>query len=111
MKVVGGHMASISAILKHRVHMSDLNLHAQAMANIATVVPGVFPKGSGEGKTKALSAIWDEPDKFKVGMEKFVEAANGMAEATASDDMSAVGPAIKALGGSCKGCHDNFKEE
>ena len=32
-----------------------------------------------------------------------------MAEAADSGEMSAIGPAIKKLGGSCKGCHDNFR--
>jgi cytochrome c556 len=111
MKVVGGHMASMGAILRGRVHMSNLQMHAQSMADIAKVVPDIFPAGSGKGKTEALPAIWGKPDEFKAGLDKFVKAANEMAEAAGSGDMHAIGPAIKALGGSCKGCHDDFREE
>jgi cytochrome c556 len=111
MKVVGGHMASMGAVLRGRVHMSNLQMHAQGMADIAKIVPEVFPAGSGDGKTEALPAIWEKPDEFKAGLDKFVKAANEMAVAAGSGDMQAIGPAIKALGGSCKGCHDDFKEE
>ena len=111
MEVVGGHMHSIGAILKGRVHMSDLNFHAQGMKRIATIVPHVFPAGSSEGKTEALASIWEKPVEFQAAVDKFVDAANGMALATEAGDMAAVGPAVRALGGSCKGCHDDFKAE
>ena len=111
MAVVGGHMSSMGAILRGRVHMSDLKYHARGMANIAKVVPNVFPAGSGEGKTEALPAIWEKPDVFKAGLDKFIKAANEMSEVAESGDMQAIGPAIKALGGACKGCHDDFREE
>ncbi|MFT7687525.1 MAG: cytochrome c556 [Candidatus Azotimanducaceae bacterium] len=111
MKVVGGHMQSIVTILKGGIHGPDLKYHTLAMANIAAIVPAVFPEGSGEGKTEALAAIWEDKKAFAASVDKFVKAADGIALAGASGDMSAIGPAIKALGGSCKGCHDDYKEE
>ncbi len=110
MGVVGGHMSSMVAILRGDVHMDDLKLHAQGMANIATVVPSVFPPGSGDGKTEALAIIWEKPEAFKAAIDKYVDAANGIKKAADSGDMQAVGPAIKKLGGACKGCHDDFRE-
>ncbi len=110
MMVVGGHMKSMGTILKGRVHQSDLKLHADGMRAISTIVPSLFPEGSGDGKTATLPAVWEKPAEFKMAMDKFVAAANGMAEAVDSGEMSAIGPAIQKLGGSCKGCHDDFKE-
>jgi len=111
MLIVGGHMKSMGTILKGRIHQSDLKLHADGMRSIATIVPSVFPEGSGDGKTEATAAIWEKPAEFKMAVDKFVSAANGMADAVDSGEMSAIGPAIKELGGSCKGCHDDFREE
>ncbi len=111
MKTVGGHMAAIGAILRFQVHPEDLALHANGMATIANVVPGVFPAGSGEGKTEALPEIWSKPDEFKQAMDKFVDAARGMAAAANGADPAAIGSAVRSLGQSCKGCHDNFREE
>ncbi len=65
MKAVGGQMSSMAAILRGGVHMDNLKLHAGAMADLASIVPNVFPEGSGEGKTEALPAIWEKPAEFK----------------------------------------------
>jgi len=111
MGVVGGHMQAMGTILKGQVHLNDLEFHAKGMANISSIVPKVFPVGSGKGKTEALPAIWEDKAEFKIAMDKFVTAAEDMASASGSGDMGEIGPAIKALGGSCKGCHDSFKEE
>lgn len=111
MTSVGGHMKSIVTILKKGVHTGDLSFHAKAMADLATIVPEIFPAGSGDGKTEALPAIWKKSGEFKKAMQEFVDAANGFNTAVSGGDMSKVGPAIQALGHSCKNCHDNFREE
>ncbi len=111
MRTVGGHMSSMVAILRGRVHMDDLAFHARGMADMARIVPRVFPEGSGVAKSEALPDIWEKPDEFRQAVDRFVKAANGMSEAAGSGDMSAIGPAIDALGKSCKNCHDHFREE
>lgn len=111
MKSVGGHMASMGAILRGRVHFDDFKSHAGAMKELATIVPHVFPEGSGGAKSEALPAIWEDKEGFKAAMDKFVEAANGISDAAESGEMGQIGPAIQALGQACKGCHDNYREE
>jgi len=108
---VGGHMTSMAAILRGQVHVENLALHANAMKDVSRIVPTVFPEGSGVGESEALPAIWEEPDDFRAALDKFVTAADGMAAAAESGDPSKLGPAIQALGGSCKNCHDNFRAE
>ena len=44
-------------------------------------------------------------------MSRFIAAAEGMASAAATKEMSEIVPAIQALGGSCKSFHDDFKEK
>lgn len=111
MGAVGGHMSSMAAILRNQVHLEDLTLHADAMADLAYVVPNVFPEGSGDGKTEALPEIWQQPEDFQQRMDDFVEASRAMAAAAKTGEMSEIGPAIDSLGKSCKGCHDNYREE
>jgi cytochrome c556 len=111
MRTVGGQMSSLAAILRGQVHLDNLKFHARGLADLARIVPHVFPEGSGVSKSEALPDIWERPDEFRMGVDKFVEAANNMAAAAEGGDMSAIGPAMNALGKSCKGCHDNFREE
>lgn len=111
MRTVGGQMTSLASILRGNVYFDNLSFHARGMADLAKIVPHVFPEGSGVSKSEALPKIWEEPEDFKAAVDKFVEAANGIATAAESGEMSAIGPAMKSLGQACKGCHDNFREE
>ena len=111
MKSIGGHMSSMATILKNQVHMEDLVMHARGLAGLADIAPKVFPEGSNIEKSKALPAIWENPVEFSKAMDRLKEAAGGMASAAGTENMSEIGPAIQTLGGSCKGCHDDFKAE
>ncbi len=111
MRTVGGHMSSLAAILRGQVYGDNLGFHATGMADLAKIVPTIFPEGSGVSKSEALPDIWENPDDFKAAVDEFVKAANGIAAAADDGDMSAIGPAMKSLGQACKGCHDNFREE
>lgn len=111
MKSVGGHMSAMGNILRNQVHTGDLALHARGLATLSDIVPNVFPAGSDVEKSKALPDIWEDPEAFAEKMGDFRKAAKDMAAAAESGDMGQIGPAIQALGGSCKGCHDDFKEE
>ncbi len=111
MESVGGHMSAMAAILRNRIRFDDLEIHAGAMADLADVVPHIFPEGSGDGETEALTDIWEEPGAFRERVDAFVSAARGMSDAAATGEMGEIGPAIDKLGQACKGCHDNFREE
>ena len=106
-----GHIQSIAAIIKGQVHKNNLQIHADGMVDVASIMPDVFPAGSQTDKSEALAAVWDNPDAFKEALDKFVSAANGMAAAAKTGEMGEIGPAIQALGGSCIGCHDDFRQE
>ena len=111
MRTVGGHMSSLSGILRGQVHLDNLGFHASGMADLAKIVPNVFPVGSGVSKSEALPEIWENPGDFKAAIDKFVEAANKISTAANNGNAAAIGPAMNALGQACKGCHDNFREE
>ncbi len=111
MKSIGGHMVSMGTILKNQVHMEDLALHASGLAALAEIAPEIFPEGSNTDKSKSLDTVWSDPEGFDAAMVKFMDAADDMADAARTGEMSLIGPAIQALGGSCKGCHDDYKAE
>ena len=110
-RVVGGPMSAMGAIMRQGVYTDELAYHANGMKQIAKIAPVVFPETSKEGKTDALPAIWEQPEAFKERMNKFVSAADGLATAVENGDRREIGGAMQALGGSCKGCHDNFKAD
>ncbi len=112
MDAVGGHMQAMVAIAKQEVaHGDHLKVLAANMAGLATIVPDVFPAGSGGGDSHALPAIWEQPDAFQERLDAFVAAATKLDGVVASGDMSQFGAALGGLGQACKGCHDDFKAE
>ena len=54
--------------------------------------------------------IWEKPADFKVALDAFVAAANALPAAAAKGG-DAYGQAFGALGKSCKGCHENFRQK
>lgn len=90
-----------------------LQANAKALAARAVKVKGHFPKGTGPEagvKTEALPAIWQRPADFNAAADRLVGAAKGFQVATATGDLAKIQAAAGAVGGACKGCHDNFRK-
>lgn len=83
----------------------------QAIANSgmgSLYLPGT-DKGKGWENSRAKPGIWTEKEKMgKVAMA-FNKEANEMAKVAATGDAAAVKAQLGKLGGTCKGCHDDFK--
>lgn len=83
----------------------------QAIANSgmgALYLPGT-DKGKGWEETRAKSNIWTEQEKLGKAAMAFNKEANEMAKVAQTGDAAAVGTQLGKLGGTCKGCHDDFK--
>ena len=115
MKAVGGHMGAMKLIAQGKAgNKADLVAHAKAMAVLAKVSSGVFPKGSGPeaGKTRALADIWTKSDDFKKVSQAFITEADKMVAAAKSGDMGAAGKQLGAMGkNACGACHKPFREK
>jgi cytochrome c556 len=67
---------------------------------------GLFPEGSGGGDSRAKPEIWSDRAGFDQAMKDAQAAATAMAAVT---EEAAFVPAMKSLGGACKGCHDKYR--
>ena len=59
--------------------------------------------------TKALPAVWDEPERFEADRQAFFEATDHLAKIAGTDDKAIAGEAYKAVEETCYSCHDTFK--
>ncbi len=87
---------------------------ADNLAAMATVDGrALWPEGSDnfalEDATTALPAIWEDMAGFGEAWMAYGTAAGGMADA-AGNGLEALQAAIGPLGGSCGGCHRNFRQ-
>lgn len=83
----------------------------QAIANSgmgALYLPGT-DKGKGWEDTRVKPELFTEKEKVGKASMAFNKEANEMAKVAAAGDVAAVKEQMGKLGGTCKGCHDDFK--
>jgi cytochrome c556 len=85
---------------------------AKTIVGLAPHVLKWFPKGTGPEaglKTGALPIIWEKWPDFKIAAVKMLTASKALDAAAATGDLAKIKPAVGALGGTCKGCHETFR--
>ena len=71
---------------------------------------GFSPETKNE-KSAALPAVWNEPDKFKAAADRLNSEVAKLVEVSQRGDEAAVKAQIGAVGKSCGGCHETFREK
>lgn len=95
----------------------DMSIIESATASVPEITKGIetwFPAGSGPEsgiKTAALPAIWEKPAEFTKAVGNFKAASMALVAAGKTGDATAITAAFRGTGGTCKGCHDNFKSK
>jgi cytochrome c556 len=85
---------------------------AVVKANATTIAENLkkastlFPAGSGGGESRAKPEIWTDGAAFAKGLQDAQAAAVALQSVS---DEAAFGPALGALGASCKSCHDKYR--
>ncbi len=74
-------------------------------------VPGLFPKDSGHGKTRALPSIWLDPARFRLVYEAATARMDELVAAAQSDDRNAFGAAAGRMAAACGDCHKSFRSD
>jgi cytochrome c556 len=69
---------------------------------------GFDPSTKGE-KSRALPAIWEQPDKVKSAVQLFTSEVGKLHSVSKGGDEAAIKAQIGAVGKSCANCHDNFR--
>ena len=73
-----------------------------------------FPEGTGPEtglKTGAKAEIWETPDAFTAAVSEFEIAISGLSDAGRAADPDLIKAGFVKVGGTCKGCHDTFREK
>lgn len=85
--------------------------NAEVVANMAKLPWPAFGEGTDVGETKAKPEVWKQSAKFKEAADKYqAESVKLLAAAkTGKDD--AFKTAFSATAGTCKSCHDDFRNK
>ena len=117
-RLYGWNFGTLSAMAKEKAPY-DAERAAAAAANLDALAnldqDGFWPPGSdneteGNATTRALPAIWET---FPEIVEKAdaLKASTATLKGTAGEGLDALRGAIGDVGGSCKGCHDDYRAE
>ena len=112
MKASAHHITNIFSVLNGDTSYSGhIAANARAISDSAAMMIDIFPKGSGEGNTRALPSIWQDWPKFEAAAMALKTAADDLASASGTGDMTTIGAAAGAVGKACGGCHEPFRKK
>ena len=112
MKANGGMMKVMVPVIKGQKAYDKAAIDA-AIANAQQACGGWADwwgedtKPGGAGKTEAKAEIWSDPAGFEAAGKAYMAAE---AAVRASTDESSFKAAFPALGKSCQGCHEKFRQ-
>jgi cytochrome c556 len=61
--------------------------------------------------TRAMPAIWSDPEGFAARAAQFQDAVDAMGAASAAEDRPAFAQALESTKAACKACHDSYRVE
>ena len=111
---IGGSFKSINDELKSgSPNLAVVRPAARDIATRARTTVNLFPRGTGPEAgvtTRALPAIWANANQFVQLQRNLISAADALNAAAASGNTAALPAAAKALGATCKSCHEQFRD-
>jgi cytochrome c556 len=112
MKANGAHLAAAAAIIQGKVdYKNQLEVHVQTLQALTSDIPGLFPKGSDFGKTRAKDAVWSNRAEFDKDAKNLKEKVAAFAKAVKSGKREAMLATFKDVGEDCKACHKDFRKK
>jgi cytochrome c556 len=93
---------------KARFDAAKAGAAAKELDTTTKKIPELFPKGSGGHPSEALSAVWEEWDRFTGNAHDAEKAADALAAALAASDQDWKA-AFKTMTDACKSCHEDFR--
>ena len=113
-KEIGASFKAINDELKSgSPDMAMVRPAARDVATRARVAANLFPRGTGPEAgvpTRARPAIWTQSTEFVQLQRNMIAAANALDAVAAAGNVAALPGAVRAVGMTCKSCHDKFRE-
>jgi cytochrome c556 len=114
MFVMANHFGRIGAMVNGRAPYDA----AQAAANAELVATldhlpfaGFVEGPASTEKGKSSSKVWSNRAAFDAAATKMQDAVDKLVAAAKTNSLDAIKPAFGAVGQTCKGCHDEFRNQ
>jgi cytochrome c556 len=70
-----------------------------------------FAASTKDTESRALPAVFSQPDKFKAAADAMQREVGKLASTAKGGDEAAIKGQLKAVGKTCGGCHNDFREK
>ena len=105
------HIAAMRALLSGEIsHPADIQMHADALADIGWMFAGLFPEGTTGPTSRAMEEIWTMEEDFAARVSSFRNATQALKTTAEEGDNVATLAAVTAVNGTCRGCHAPFRK-
>jgi len=106
------HFGAMGAMVRGKVDYDAEQFahHATQFAALTRMPKEGFIEGSDFGDTEAKAELWENMDDVSARFDKLMVDADALLAASGGS-LDDVKGAFGAVGKSCKGCHDNYREE
>jgi cytochrome c556 len=111
-KLGGAFKAANDELKKDAPNKAVILASANQMKALSGQIPSWFPRGSGpesRANTDAKPEIWRDAAGFAAAASRNQAEINKFQQLAAGGDMGAVAAQAKAVGASCKGCHEKYR--
>ena len=102
-------LKAIAAVLKSG-DFAAIEAPAQSIAQWGDEMVGYFPEGSNPSPSEARDEIWQEMKQFSAMAAANAAAARRLLDLAKTDDPKAIKSGLNDLVGSCKACHQKFRQ-
>ena len=114
LSVMGTHFGRLGAMANGRVPF-DAKIaaeNADIVADMAKLPWAAFGAGTDKGgNTKAKPEIWTDQAKFKESSDKLIAESTKLAAAAKTGNLDTIKTAFTSTAGTCKTCHDAFRNQ
>jgi cytochrome c556 len=110
--VMGTHFGRIGAMASGRVPFDGAAAaaNAEVVADLSKLPFAGFVEGTaGTEKGQPKASIWTERAKFDAGAKKMQDEVAKLAAAAKTNNLDQLKAAFGAAAGTCKDCHDNYR--
>ena len=83
--------------------------NAQKLKELSTQPWVYFTPGSDYAPSRALPAVWQQPEAFKHAQETFIVAAAQLADVAKGGNLDQIKPVYNQVKESCAACHHDFR--
>ncbi len=112
--VMGANFGPLVGMVRGRTEFdaAEVKKRANRIRVMSTMIDEAFARDTREAdlNTEALDGIWENYDDFSAKAKALTKAASALA-ASAEQGEGAFKKAFSKTGGSCKGCHDEYRVE